>query len=337
MLVSLIFIYAGDIPPMVNEAHYLVKAKNYWQPEWCSGDLFAASGKAHTTFYFLFGWPTLFVSLDTTAWIGRFVGWGMLAVGLQRLCFRLLGKRLASIGVLIVWIAGVEYGNLAGEWIVGGIEAKVPAFGLVLLGLAEMVDRKWHRVWPWLGAASAFHVLTGGWSVIAAMIAWVMTERGRDDAVKLFTPALFFGGALSLLGLVPAVALTVGAGSEDATAAARYLRLFSPQASSAARRLPCFVVCAAWDSDCRHDRTEPTWWRATAELATYEMVYRWRDRNCRGWDGCGCTSAAGTRSGGAFVAVLLVPIVRCRRAVDVCAVGHAIDCRRCRCQFTCRS
>ncbi len=209
MLVSLMFIYAGDVPPMVNEAHYLVKAKNYWQPEWCSGDLFAASGKAHTTFYFLFGWPTLFVSLDTTAWIGRFIGWGMLAVGLQRLCFKLLGKQLASIGVLIVWIAGVEYGNLAGEWIVGGIEAKVPAFGLVLLGLAEVVDRKWHRVWPWLGAASAFHVLTGGWSVIAAMIAWVMTERGRDDAVKLFTPALFFGGALSLLGLVPAVALTV--------------------------------------------------------------------------------------------------------------------------------
>lgn len=226
LLVALFFSYAGDIPPMVNEAHYLVKAKNYWQPEWCSADLFAASGKAHTTFYFLFGWPTLLVSLETTAWIGRFVGWMMLAIGLQRLCWKLLRRPLASLGVAILWMVSVEYGNLAGEWVVGGIEAKVPAYGLVLLGLAEMVDRKWQRVWPWLGAASAFHVLSGGWSVIAAMLAWAMTERGREDAERLFTPALVLGGLISLFGLVPALALTYGAGSEDATAAARIYAYF---------------------------------------------------------------------------------------------------------------
>jgi hypothetical protein len=226
LLVALMFCYAGDIPPMVNEAHYLVKAKNYWQPEWCQADLFAASGKAHTTFYFLFGWPTLFVSLETTAWIGRIVGWTIMAVGLQRLCCKLLRRPLASLGVAILWIVGVEYGNLAGEWVVGGIEAKVPAYGLVLLGLSEMVDRKWQRVWPWLGAASAFHVLSGGWSVIAAMITWVMTERGREDAARLFTPPLVFGGVISLFGLVPAVALTYGASGEDATAAARIYAYF---------------------------------------------------------------------------------------------------------------
>ena len=33
LLVLLFYAYAGDRPPMVNEAHYLVKAKNFWQPE----------------------------------------------------------------------------------------------------------------------------------------------------------------------------------------------------------------------------------------------------------------------------------------------------------------
>lgn len=226
LLMSIFFIYAGDLPPMVNEAHYLVKAKNFWQPEWCAGDLFASSGKAHTTFYVLFGWPTLLASLQTTAWIGRLVGWLMLAIGLQRLSYKLLAVRFASLGVATIWIAGVEYGNLAGEWVVGGIEAKVPAYGLVLLALAEMVDRKWYRVWPLLGAASAFHVLSGGWSVLAAMLTWWVTERGREDRVKLLTPALFVGGALSLFGLVPALALTLGANPDDATAAARIYAYF---------------------------------------------------------------------------------------------------------------
>ena len=81
LLLTLFFVYAGDPPPMVNEAHYLVKAKNFWQPDWCASDLFASSEKAHATYYTLFGWPTLFLSLETTAWLGRVVGWLVLAFG----------------------------------------------------------------------------------------------------------------------------------------------------------------------------------------------------------------------------------------------------------------
>ncbi len=226
LLVAIFFVYAGDQPPLVNEAHYLVKAKNFWQPQWCQNDLFAASGKAHTTFYLLFGWPTLFVSLETTAWMGRVIGWLMLSVGLQRLCCKLLRVPYASLGVAVLWIVGIQHGNLAGEWVVGGIEAKIPAYGLVLLALAEMADRRWSRVWPLLGAASAFHVLSGGWSVIAAMITWAATERGRDDCKRFFTPALFLGGAISLFGLLPAISLTLGSSSENAAAAARIYAYF---------------------------------------------------------------------------------------------------------------
>jgi hypothetical protein len=221
LLLLLIFAYAGDPPPMVNEAHYLVKAKNFWDPEWCRNDLFVASEKAHTTFYALFGWPTKFVSLSTTAWIGRFVGWSMLAIGLLKLCRALFDRSGLSLVVAAVWIAGVEYGNLAGEWVVGGIEAKVPAYGLILMGLAEMSLRRWNRVWLYLGGASALHVLSGGWSVIAAIVAWWVTERKRSGGAPLFTRWLFAGGAISLLGLIPALALNMGVPAEASTKAAR--------------------------------------------------------------------------------------------------------------------
>src|SRR5262252_1493525 len=71
----LLFLFAGSLPPDVGESHYLVKAKHYWQPTWCAGDLFLESRDAHGTFYWVFGWVTKYCSLPATAWIGRGVTW----------------------------------------------------------------------------------------------------------------------------------------------------------------------------------------------------------------------------------------------------------------------
>ena len=226
LLLLVFFVYAGDAAPMVNEAHYLSKAKNFWNPDWCSRDMFVASEKVHTTFYALFGWPTRFLTLSQTAWIGRAVGWLLLAIGLQHLSWAIFGRRFLCLGIAVLWISGIEYGNLAGEWVVGGIEAKVPAYGLVLLALGNLVQRRWAWVWILSGAAAAFHVLTGGWTVVAAMVCWFVTERKRRDRVKLISPALFIGGALALFGLVPALAMSWGSDPEQTAMAARIYSYF---------------------------------------------------------------------------------------------------------------
>ncbi|MDA8744066.1 hypothetical protein N9N28_05485 [Rubripirellula amarantea] len=234
VLVGLFFVYAGDAPPMVNEAHYLVKAKNFWQPEWCANDLFAASGKAHVLFYSTFGYLTQWVSLSTSAWIGRVIGWTLIAAGLSRLC-RVFSREsglphslMYTWAVAIGWIAGIEYGNLAGEWVIGGIEAKVPAYGFVLFGIADLIQRRWNRVWVWFGAAAGFHVLTGGWSVVAAMVAWWITERNQPANIRcpLVTRWLVLGGVLSLPGVIPAVQLSMGADPQDSAAAASVYSYF---------------------------------------------------------------------------------------------------------------
>ncbi|MCO8122084.1 hypothetical protein NHH03_10070 [Stieleria sp. TO1_6] len=231
-LLTLFFIYAGDPPPAVNEAHYWVKAKNFWDPTFCDQDLFVTSAKAHTTFYWTLGWLTQIASLETSIWIARVVGWLMLAVGLQRCCRAFGLAAFQCLGVAVLWIVGIEYGNFAGEWVVGGIEAKVPAYALVLAGFAAIANRNWSLGWIWLGGASAFHVLTGGWAVIAACIAFVVTERISPDSdqtrARFFSSGLFLGGALSLLGLWPAIRLTLGVSPADSIAAAKiysYMRI----------------------------------------------------------------------------------------------------------------
>lgn len=222
-IVGLFFVYAGDPPPGVNEAHYLVKAKNFWDPTYLAGDLFASSSKAHVVFDLLWGWPTQFVSLQTTAWIGRITGWLLLATGLTRLTRVVIGVAWPSLLVAMLWIVGVQYGNLAGEWVVGGIEAKVPAYGLVLFGLAEVIMGRWHRAWIWMGAASAIHVLTGGWSVVATMIAWSICRlRGQTES-PLFSGGLLAGGAIALLGLIPAAMMNMDGSGQSSVASMIYV------------------------------------------------------------------------------------------------------------------
>ncbi len=221
LLVLLFFTVAGDPPPAINEAHYLVKAKNFWQPEWLAGDLFASSGAAHATFYWGFGWLTTVLSLEATAWIGRFVGWTLLAVGLQRLIWTIFRTPYASLAVAVLWIVGIARGNLAGEWVIGGVEAKLPAYGLVLLALERIVAGHWRSVWLLLGGASAFHVLVGGWSVVAAFLPrWLPGDRGEAGSActRSFAdiPFLLLGGLIALLGLVPALRLAADVSVEDA-------------------------------------------------------------------------------------------------------------------------
>ena len=208
-VMAVFFVYAGDPPPGVNEAHYLVKAKNFWQPSFLADDLFASSGKAHWMFYALWGWPTMLVSLESTAWIGRLAAWLILAAGLVRLTSVATGRAHLSAAVAMIWIAAIQFGNLAGEWVVGGIEAKVPAYGLVLFGLADVARDRLSRAWIWMGAAAGLHVLTGGWAVVATMIGWaVLRFRGQTTA-PFWSTGLLFGGLLSLVGVIPAAAMNL--------------------------------------------------------------------------------------------------------------------------------
>jgi hypothetical protein len=99
---------------------------------------------------------------------------------------------------------------MSGEWIVDGVEAKVFSYPLVLFGLTDLVRGKWGRVWLWLGAASSFHVLVGGWAVIMALVSWALQPADSRSRFVSMLPGLICGGLLSLPGLIPAIQLSSG-------------------------------------------------------------------------------------------------------------------------------
>lgn len=210
-LILVVFFVQGGAPvPHVNEAHYLAKAKHYWNPAWCAGDLFLESADPHLLFYWTVGVLTKWFSLPTVAWIGRIVAWGALAWAWQRLSWRIVQVKYLSVVTAMLLVTLIAWGNFAGEWVVGGVEGKCFAYVFVFWGLAELARGNWRSVWLLLGVASAFHVLVGGWSVIAAMVVWGLEDKASRPSFSAMFPALLLGGMLALIGVVPGLMLSRG-------------------------------------------------------------------------------------------------------------------------------
>ena len=256
--------YGGTFPPDVNEAHYLAKARHAWNPSWASGDFFLATRDAHQVFTWTIGILAALFPLPVAAWIGRWIGWAVLAIGwsqlVQTVQFRSAttgripperraksASRNSASGNAEDWrslgwvclittisagllLAGNHFAEKAGEWFVGGIEAKVLAWGFVFLGLARFVEGRWAWACFWLGLATAFHVLVGGWTIVFCVFAGLLTWR-RSDAHESPNHDLRYEYAahaalvvLSVLfiacGILPGLSLMAGVPHETAPVAA---------------------------------------------------------------------------------------------------------------------
>lgn len=212
--------------PGVNEPHYLCKARATWDPEWCAGDFFLQSKSAHTVFFWTVGYFTQFWSLTTVAIGGRILSSLVLAWGWTRLTTAFRFDSVATFVSATLLAAVGLTGNLSGEWMLGGFESKVAAWGLGLAGTAswlvttsEPSRRRWLAIGLQLGLATAAHPVVGAWFLIAismcelAMLTgsvqrWlVITEDGRSDLPLIARLLLMNGSAAiaSLPGVIPAL------------------------------------------------------------------------------------------------------------------------------------
>ncbi|PHS12707.1 MAG: hypothetical protein COA78_07935 [Blastopirellula sp.] len=225
LLIFVVFaLYVSFQTPDSNEAHYLTKAKHYWNPQWCPTDHFLNSADAHAVFYWTIGWLTLYFPLPVVAWIGRIICWALLAISWQRLSYTLIKQKWMSVCTAILWLLGMHYGHMAGEWVVGGVEAKCFSYALIFWAIGDALQHRWNRAWILLGIASAFHVLVGGWAVITLFIAWLLVERSKSGFVKML-PGLVAGGLISLIGLVPGAMLSAGQ-PDNVVASANHIYVF---------------------------------------------------------------------------------------------------------------
>ena len=176
--------FVGYPPPDVNESHYLVKAKHFWDAQWCSRDLFLTSSSPHWLFYLCFGWMTAWLTLEQFAWVGRLLVWMGLAFSWRRLNLMIFGRPWISTVTICLYLFFNQHAQLSGEWVVGGLEAKSVAYIFVLVGLTYLVRGQWASVPLWMGLASGFHLLVGGWALLAAGFSFLLSRWRSNFQVK---------------------------------------------------------------------------------------------------------------------------------------------------------
>ncbi len=223
VLVAVFLIVGGDPAPHENEQHYLGRLKHYWAPHWCAGDHFLESPDAHLTIVWLMGWTTRLAPLGVVAWGGRLLAWGMLAWAWQRLSWTVVPTPWCSVLAAALWMVGIKDGHLAGEWVVGGVEAKCFSYVFVLLALKAFIEDRWPAVWIHLGVATALHALVGGWSGLILCGLWL--RGGCQPPLRKMTPALVVAGLLGFAGVWPALAMNWSA-PPDVVAEANRIYVF---------------------------------------------------------------------------------------------------------------
>jgi hypothetical protein len=220
LLIAVIFAAAGAWPvPDVNESHYLAKARHAVDPSWCAGDFFLESQEAHGLFFRLLGPLTTVVSLPLAAWIGRWLGWLALAIGFRHAVAGVLagmGRRLLAAALFSL---ALRFTTMAGEWLIGGCEAKVFAWAAVLAAWGEIAAGRWRWAWILGGLATAWHPIVGGWMMLVTGGCFLVDRRAFRGAAPCPAMgncsirsglAVALGMGLAAVGLWPALQLAAG-------------------------------------------------------------------------------------------------------------------------------
>jgi hypothetical protein len=196
--------------PGVNEPHYLCKAKHFWQPGYCRGDFFLDSANTHYVFYTAFGWLTLFFPLGTVAIVGRVISIGLLAASWTSLTRRVSSVQWAPAGSAALFLGLTSFQNFSGEWIVGGLESKVIAYGSLFYAWSCLFDQKWSLAAILMGVSISFHPVVAGWGLISTCLGtgFFVWQNGSDAlnlSAKKFGLCFVLTLVCSLPGLIPAL------------------------------------------------------------------------------------------------------------------------------------
>ncbi len=247
-VITALFAAAGSWPvPDTNEAHYLTKARHAVDPSWCPDDFFLSTGDAHVVFFRLVGPLAAARPLEEVAWIGRLLGWLLLAIAVRQVAAVVIDREPGSAGwrgslwhVLAAALFSllVRVTPASGEWVIGGFESKVLAWAGVILATAAVAAGRFGWAWLACGMAAAVHPVVGLWGFgeVGCVACWrlcVGISRGvRGEPLPVGEPGGsrqlltglvggVAGAAVASLGVLPAVLLGKGVDPALAAEAAR--------------------------------------------------------------------------------------------------------------------
>ncbi|AFZ36686.1 hypothetical protein Sta7437_3178 [Stanieria cyanosphaera PCC 7437] len=230
-----------------NEVDVLPLAKQYADPAWIPQDWYLNQAAGYRLlFNNLAGWLIVNFGFLATSIIGRLICYCLVATGLV-----LIGQKLKlSLPFLILaticcTYLGYGQGAIAGEWFVGGLEAKAFAYGLILIAVAFMLRRRYLVMTLFLGLATSFHVLVGGWAFLTTLGWLCFRPSTRLSKLKEIGFLLLLIYCVTSVFAIPAVAQHLL--ESESTSASTASISFSPSFIYVFLRLAHHLNPLSWD------------------------------------------------------------------------------------------
>lgn len=191
LLLCLELLLSGNVSGVGwNEVDVLPLAKQFADPSWLSNDWYLNQPASYRVLF------QLLVGNLVTAWgflatsiVGRFLCYCLFAGGVAYLARQLGLNTLFLLLAVSLFLyggcdelfdnCGFRQGAVAGEWWIGGLEAKALAYSLMPLVIGLMLAQHYRWMAALLGIATSFHVLAGGWMFLA-VLGWLVLNRQID-------------------------------------------------------------------------------------------------------------------------------------------------------------
>ncbi|AFZ52100.1 DUF6798 domain-containing protein [Dactylococcopsis salina] len=183
VLITTLFIALGFILEenmgRVNEVDILTFSRQQINPQWLQEDWYYNLPAGYRTpFVLIFGSLATQFGLLFTSIVGRFFGYFLLAIGLTFLAKQIQSTLLTLLlGMTLFLYVKNDQGLVAGEWLTRGIEPKVIAYSFLFIGFGFLLKRFYIWMALFLGLATTFHILVGGWSVLAVIVFLLLRDR----------------------------------------------------------------------------------------------------------------------------------------------------------------
>lgn len=194
-----------------NEVGKLMLAKQFISSDWLANDWYLSQPqKYQELFQIFFGKSILEIGFLATSIIGRLLSYSLISLGLVLIAKEIKLRLLGLFSATTLFLLSHQGVAIAGEWMIGGLETKGFAYGLILIAIWLAMKQQYIWMVASLGVATSLHILVGGYATLT-FIPWLLWKAWQANLLnidffkyyaKIIFLCLFIYGLTSLFATV---------------------------------------------------------------------------------------------------------------------------------------
>lgn len=183
-------------------------ARSVYNGEWLNNDWYL---NLKIPYRFLFSYPVGYFSdkfgFLETIYAGRIISYVFFAISINRLINTIRAPKsfIYYNLALIVFFSFFGLGSGAGEWMVGGLDTKVFAYGFILLSISYFIEKDLKKCLAFSGLALSLHLLIGFYNILSfiplILIYHKHSSKPISEIIKLL-PFFIIPSSIGLYGII---------------------------------------------------------------------------------------------------------------------------------------